>query len=39
MGNALSVARSLGRSGVTVHVLPDAPPDHSRYAQDRKSVV
>lgn len=32
MGNALSVARSLGRSGVSVHVLPDAPPDHSRYA-------
>lgn len=32
MGNALSVARSLGRSGVTVHVLPDAPSDHSRYA-------
>ncbi len=33
MGNALSVARSLGRAGVPVHVLEDAPASHSRYAR------
>lgn len=30
-GNALSVARSLGRRGVSVFFLPDAPSAHSRY--------
>ena len=33
MGNALSVARSLGRRGVPVYVLEDAPSSHSRYAR------
>jgi len=32
-GNALSVARSLGRGGVGVYLLPDAPNPHSRYAR------
>lgn len=31
-GNALSVARSLGRHGTQVYVLPDTPDVHSRYA-------
>ncbi len=33
MGNALSVARSLGRRGVPVFWLTDAPDVHSRYAR------
>jgi predicted ATP-grasp superfamily ATP-dependent carboligase len=33
MGNALSVARSLGRRGVPVYLLEDAPSSHSRYAR------
>jgi predicted ATP-grasp superfamily ATP-dependent carboligase len=33
MGNALSVARSLGRQGVDVHLLEDTPGMHSRYAR------
>jgi predicted ATP-grasp superfamily ATP-dependent carboligase len=33
MGNALSVARSLGRRGVPVYLLADAPDVHSRYAR------
>jgi D-aspartate ligase len=32
-GNALSVARSLGRQGVEVHLLLDGPDVHSRYAR------
>lgn len=32
-GNALSVARSLGRHGVDVYLLPDSPNVYSRYAR------
>ncbi len=33
MGNALSVARSLGRRGVPVYLLGDSPDVHSRFAR------
>ena len=33
MGNALSVARSLGRRGVPVCLLGDSPDVHSRFAR------
>jgi len=39
MGNALSVARSLGRRGVPVYLLEDAPSSHSRYARRLRPPV